>query len=269
MRIDREEDVTGGPERTPREMIETLVTDTSWDVEVEKYVDSSESEGWDWSRFGGMSGHNTWDIQTNAMKAVLVPVEAYDSMASKEQAGGSDEQGGAYAYGFSNRFQAFGDPDDEDDGDLNTSNFERKMNLYQKNYFRNGKPQGGTTIMRAVAAGDKHYLKEFPKDEDRAHRVRLRIVWTDGALADEGEFRRYLAKGTHDKATGFGQHEGWHEIWVIAIIGPKEGGGRAAYQQYAKLAEDHPWIHPYNFEDVVNSDEIAEDIAVAITPHSA
>jgi hypothetical protein len=269
MKITREEAPTGGPNRTPREKIVPLNTHGA-DVEPEYYIDCSESEGWPWSSNPSLC---TWDIQLQALRGVLVPFEAMDAEAAGEQAGGSDEQGGVYGYPFSNMFQPIGEG--PDDGDLNSSNFDRKMAAFIKSYFDNsGKPRGGTEIMEAIRAGDEHFMGEFgtggeneaPRDE---RPVRARIVWTDGALNDASAFQRYLGAAELDRKTGYGRHGEWDEVWAIAIIGPSDGGGKAAHQQYAELAKTHPWIHPYYFENVVNPDEIAEDIAVAVVPTTA
>jgi len=264
MQITRTETPTGGLNRTRREEIVPLNTG-SREVEPEFYLDSSESEGWPWD---SDPSRNTWDIQVPAMRGVLVPFEQLDSQAADEQAGGSDEEGGVFAYGFSNRYQMFGS--EPDDGDLNSSNVDRKLADYIAKYFdREGKPRGGTEIMEAIKAADRRYMGEFRKDDRDERPVRARVVFTDGALRDADAFRRYLAQATLDKDTGYGSHGDWDEVWAIAIIGPAEGGGTEAHRQYQDLAADHPWIHSYNFEAVVNPDEIAEDIAVAVVPTQA
>jgi hypothetical protein len=52
----------------------------------------------------------------------------------------------------------------------------------------------------------------------------------------------------------------------VAIFGEEGGAGHAAYEQYVKLAKDHPWIHPYYFAGVTNGLEVAEDMATAGVP---
>jgi hypothetical protein len=263
MQIIRNEQPTGTPNRTRREEIVPLLTGHR-EGEPEMYMDCSESEGWPWDSNPGTC---TWDIQVEAVRNFIAPFEQLDSQAAAEQACGDDDKGGVYCYPFSSDFLPIGAGDD--DGDLNSANFDQKMGAFIRKYFaRNGKPQGQTYIMRAVAAGDEHFLDEFG-DRPRAQRpVRARVVWTDGQLTDGGKFRAYLEKATHS-SEGFGSHGEWDEVWAVAIIGEEGGGGKAAYDQYVELSENHPWIHPYYFEGVANPAEIAEDMAVAAVPVNA
>jgi hypothetical protein len=269
MQITRTEVPTGGPNRTPQEHIVSLNTGPR-EVEPELIgPDFSESETWPWK---SDPSKNTWDIQIEAVRQFIVPFEGLDSQAADEQAGGSDEKGGVYAYPFNNNFLPVGDGDD--DGDLNSANFDRKMAAFLKKYGDNGRPQGGTEIMQSVNASDKHFLGtkkepgEFydtPRDE---RPVRARVVFTDGALNDVAKFIAYLKQATLSK-DGYGAHGEWDEVWAVAIIGEEGGGGHAAYEQYQEIAKDHPWVHPYYFEGVVNPAEIAEDMAVAVVPTQA
>lgn len=262
MQIIREEAPSGGPNRTRQETIVPLNTGPR-EVEPECYLDCSESEGWPWN---SDATKNTWDIQEEAARQFIAPFEVLDSQAASEQAGGSDEMGGVYFYPFSNRFQPIGSGDD--DGDLNSSNWARKMADFKRKFFRDGKPAGGTQIMAAVKAADAHFMDEFKKDARDERPVRARVVFTDGALNDSGDFQRYLAQATPSK-DGYGQHGEWDEVWAIAIIGEEGGGGHAAYDQYAAIAKNHAWVHAYYFEGVVNAAEIAEDMAVAVVPTQA
>lgn len=264
MQITRTETPTGGTNRTRREEIVPLNTGTR-EVEPEAYLDCSESEGWPWDSNPAVS---TWDIQLETLRQFIAPFEQLDSQAAAEQAGGGDEKGGVYVYPFSSRFQPIGHGDD--DGDLNSSNFDAKMAAFARTYFdAAGKPQGGTEIMAAIRAGDDHFMGEFAKDPRDERPVRARVVFTDGALRDDGKFLRYLGQATLDRATGYGAHGDWDEVWAIAILGEPGGGGHAAYDQYVQIAKDHPWIHPYYFEAVTNPAEIAEDMALAVVPTQA
>lgn len=263
MQIVRTETDTRGPSATRREEIIPLNTGPR-EVEPECYLDCSGSEGWPWDSNPKVT---TWDIQEEAARQFIVPFEVLDSQAAEEQKGGSDEKGGVYFYPFSNIFQPMGAGDDG--GDMNSSDWPRKMEAFKRRYFdADGKPQGGTNIMAAVLEGDAHYLDEF-KSKPRGERpVRARVVFTDGALADAKEFQRYLAQATKS-ADGYGSHGEWDEVWAIAIIGEEGGGGHEAYEQYVAIAETHDWLHPYYFADVVNAAEIAEDMAYAVVPTAA
>lgn len=268
MRIVRDEPVTGDTTRTRREEIVPLVTSTA-NAEPEVYLDCSQSEGWTWN---SDDTKRTWDIQLDVLRGILEPFVGLDSAG---QAGGKkldgDDEPGVYTYPFSNVFLPIGKGDD--DGDLNPGNFDSKMGAFMQHAFRGSRfpTFGGTEIMAAVNAGDGHYMDEFRSKAKADRPVRIRIVLTDGALNDANAFLRYLRAGTLDKATGFGQHGEWEEVWAIAILGEGqeaggEGGGEAAYNAYKAIAADHPWVHPYFFPTVGNPAEIAEDMAVATVP---
>jgi hypothetical protein len=279
MKITRTETPTGGPDRTPREEINVLNTGPR-EVEPEvDYLDFSESTSWPWESDPGVC---TWDVQIEALRQFIVPFEGLDSQAAAEQADGDDDKGGVYVYPGSNIFLPIGDGDD--DGDLNSSNFAGKIDAFLKRYGKNGKPQGGTMIMESVKASDAHFLGTTRKPGefwDRAfgqRPIRARVVFTDGVLQDAEAFKRYLAQATLDD--GYGKHSDdggtplWDEVWAIAILGEgqlRDGSnpGKAAYEQYKTIAEDHPWVHAYYFEKVVNPGEVAEDMAYAVVPTQA
>lgn len=268
MQINRTETPTGGPNRTRQETIVPLNTGPR-EVEPELFFDFSTSMGWPWDSDPSKSN---WDITIEAVRQFIVPFEVLDSQAAEEQAGGDDSHGGVYAYPFHNSFLPIGEGDD--DGDLNSANFDRKVTAFLKKYGDNGRPQGGTEIMASVKASDAHFLGtkknpgEFfdtPRDE---RPVRARVVFTDGALNDAGAFQAYLAQATLSR-DGYGSRGEWDEVWAVAIIGEEGGGGHDAYLQYQAIAKDHPWVHAYYFEGVVNAAEIAEDMAVAVVPTQA
>lgn len=262
MQIVRTEAPTGGPNRTRQEKIVSLNTGPR-EVEPEGYFDFSESEDWSWN---SDPSKNTWDIQIEAVRQFIAPFEVLDSQAAEEQAGGDDDKGGVYFYPFSNIFLPIGDGDD--DGDLNSANFDRKISAFLKKYGKNGRPQGGTQIMAAVKAADRHYMDEFGEDARDERPVRARAVFTDGALSDAREFQAYLGQASRSR-DGYGSHGEWDEVWAVAILGEEGGGGHDAYLQYQAIAKDHPWVHAYYFESVVNPAEIAEDMAVAVVPTQA
>ncbi len=264
MQITRTETPTGGPNRTPREEITELNTGTR-EVEPEGYLDFSESEGWPWE---SDPARNTWNIQIEAVRQFIVPFEDLDSQAKAEQAGGDEDKGGVYFYPFSHRFLPIGDGDD--DGDLNSANFADKMSAFLRKYGKKGLPAGGTEIMTAVTAGDRHFLGEFREDPRDERPVRARVVFTDGALRDANQFRSYLEQATLDRDTGYGRHGEWDEVWAICILGEGQNStgnsGRDAYEQYVNISKSHPWVHAYYFEAVTNPAEVAEDMALAVIP---
>lgn len=269
MQITRTEVPTGGANRTRQEHIVSLNTGPR-EVEPELIGwDFSESMDWPWS---SDPSRNNWDILIEAVRQFIVPFEQLDSQAAGEQADGDDSHGGVYAYPFNNRFLPIGHGND--DGDLNAANFNAKVGAFLKKYGKNGRPQGGTEIMEAVKASDAHFLGtakhpgEFWSTPREDRPVRARVVFTDGALSDAAEFQRYLAQATLSD-DGYGAHGDWDEVWAVAIIGEEGGGGHGAYLQYQEIAKDHPWVHAYYFEDVVNPAEIAEDMAVAVVPTQA
>lgn len=263
MQITRTEAPSGGPSRTRREEIVSLNTGPR-EVEPELIGwDFSESTDWPWDSNPDV---RTWDVMIEAIRQFIAPFEGLDSQAAGEQAGGDDSHGGVYAYPFNNRFLPIGQGDD--DGDLNSANFARKVDAFLKKYGKNGRPQGGTEIMESVKASDQHYMGEFAEDARGERPVRARVVFTDGALNDAAKFQQYLAQATVT-SEGYGAHGDWDEVWAVAIIGEEGGGGHAAYDQYVALAKDHPWVHAYYFSNVVNAAEIAEDMAIAVVPTKA
>jgi hypothetical protein len=203
----------------------------------------------------------------DGVRGFITPFEALDSQAAREQAEGDDDKGGVYFYPFSHVFLPLGEGDD--DGDLNSSNFDEKYQAFVVKYFdAQGQPQGGTKIMAAVKAADKHFMSEFgPGGENEKPReerpVRARTVWTDGELADAGEFARYMSDS--DVQQGIGVRKDWDEVWAVAIFGHGNDHD-ATLRQYQELAKKHPNIHVYSFDQVRNGAEVAEDMAVAVVP---
>jgi hypothetical protein len=250
MQILRTETPTGDASRTPRERIEPLFTATD-EVEPEGYLDCSTSESWEIS--DNRDAPSRWSVQLEVWRQFVVAAESLDSQEKAEQADGDDDKGGVYTYPFSNLFLPIGNGDD--DGDLNASNFKRKIDAFVKKYFdRLGNPQGGTSIMAAVRAGDAHFLDEFGGRPADQRPIRARTVFTDGELADHDEFGQYM-EDTHGGE--------WREIWAVAILG-YGADHDAVLRQYQGLAQKHSNIHVYSFGSVTNPAEIAEDMAIAV-----
>ena len=145
------------------------------------------------------------------------------------------------------------------------------MSAFARHY---GVPGGGTAIMTAVQAADKHDRAEFgpggENERSRADRpVRARVVWTDGELKDAGAFAQYLADA--EAAPGrehIGTRKSWDETWAVAILGYGDDHD-ATLLSYQALAKQHPYVHVYSFSEVANPAEIAEDMALAVVPTQA
>lgn len=275
MQITRTEPDSGGANRTPREEIRPLVTGTR-KVNPEALVDCSPSEAYPWA----YKKTNTWTIQMMSLKGFTEPFAMLDSQAGHE----AESAGGVEMWPFSDRYLQLSDKKDEDGKliiDVNPSNFDERLTyfvkLHRDHFDKHGLPQyGGTEIMQAVKASDEHFMAdefgELPKDQ---RPLRVRTVFSDGALQDKKLFIAYLSNATPvtdprvSPVTVIGRHGEWDEIWVIAIFGEEGGGGHAAYQEYVELAKTHPWIYPLYFENVTNSAEAAEDLALTGVPTQA
>ena len=261
MQIVRTEPNTGGPSRTKREQIEPVFNSTD-EVEPDALIDASSSEGFEGSSSSEDGAPTTWTVQKEAFRQFIVAAEQLDSQAKGEQAGGSDEMGGLYTAFFNQDLIKVGEGDD--DGDLNSSNYDRKVDAIRvRDEF--GKwtplPYGGTNITPAARYLDQHYLGEFSKRKDGSPRPvserpkRARLVMTDGAMND---FREFGTRLEEDHSNEWPQEE-----WFIVVL----GHGTAhddTLTLYGKLAEKHTNIHLYSFDSVTNPAEIAEDMAIAV-----
>jgi hypothetical protein len=266
--IERTEATTGGPKRTPREEIVPLIT-VARGSEPEGYWDMSQSTGWEVAPPEG-SQPSRYTVMKGAIQGFIIPFEQLDTEAAKEQAEGDDDKGGVYFYPFNHQFLPIGEGDD--DGDLNSANFAEKMGAFERNYFVNGLPQGGTKIMEAIRAGDQHFFgtKREPGeffDKPRAERpIRLRTVWTDGELKDHDAFAKYM-EGSKVDENNIGVRADWDEVWAVAVFGYGQDHD-AVLRQYQDLAKKHANIHVYSFDQVRNPDEVAEDMAIAALPQA-
>lgn len=278
MIITRSEPDSGGADRTPRTEIKPLVTGAR-EVNPESYVDCSPSEGWPWKN----KSTNTWTIQSASIKGFTEPFAMLDSQAGTTDAASA---GGVEMWPFSDTFLPWSDQKDEDGEliiDANPNNYDLRMaafiKLHHEHFGRDGLPQyGGTEIMEAVQAGDEHFCGAGSEFGDRAREdrpLRIRVAWTDGILNDRKKFIAYLSQATPvqdprvSATTTVGRHGEWDELWIIAIFGEEGGDGHDAYQEYVDLAKSHPWIYPLYFEDVINSNEISEDMALVTVPVAA
>lgn len=286
--IERTEPTTGGEHRTPRERIEPVFTGDDL-VEVDAALDASSSTGWG-DIFPDAPKLTVWGLQVEMFRQLLAASQDLDSQAKREQAGGDDSHGGYYTAFFNHGLVRIGSGDD--DGDLNTSNLERKVGAIRVE-DQDGTlvplPYGGTRVCGAVQYLDRHYLKEFAKDETTGELVpignrprRARFLSTDGAMDDMAAFghrleaphgiiARDLAEAYPDLAGLLGGHEDglWpDEQWFACIL----GHGRAHNETvdlYRKIADRHPNVHVYSFDRVFNAAEIAEDMSVAMLARKA
>lgn len=255
MRIERTEPATGGASRTPRERIEPVFSETD-EVEPDAAIDASSSEGWDGSSSPEPGSPPTWDVQQESLRQFIAAAEGLDSQAKAEQASGSDEQGGIYGAFFNQGLVKIGQGDD--DGDLNSSNFQRKteaIRVTDEHGQQVPLPYGGTAIMATIRYLDQHYLEEFGDRPVSARPKRARTVWTDGAMKDWRDFGARLAEDHSQE---------WpEEHWFVAVFGYGQDHDNTL-KMYREVAGSHPHVHVYSFDSVTNPAEIAEDMAIAV-----
>src|SRR5579859_4430626 len=112
---------TGGPSRTPRSEIGPAVS-ANRKKEPVLLLDLSTSMDWGAANENGADYPDPGSrraIVIGALNGLVRALEAEDSEAAAEQAGGSDERGGLMTHGFANEHVEI--------GDLNTSNLERRL----------------------------------------------------------------------------------------------------------------------------------------------
>ena len=236
---------TGGPNRTPRSEIGPAVS-ANRTKEPVLLLDLSTSMDW------GAADENSGDypdpgsrraIVIGALHGLVRALEAEDSEAAAEQAGGSDERGGLMAHGFANEHIEI--------GDLNTSNLERKLNSIQWG--------GRTYIMPAWRAALADYDEEFGDRDPDEQPVMEVLVLTDGEADDWMEFEPVLEKATAKR------------VFVVAIVGhgPKHDATVRAYQEGAaknqaqdKFGKSH--VKVVSFESVIDPQEIAADLVTLV-----
>ena len=236
---------TGGPNRTPRSEIGPAVS-ANRKKEPVLLLDLSTSMDW------GAADENSGDfpdpgsrraIVIGALHGLVRALEAEDSEATAEQAGGSDERGGLMAHGFANEHIEI--------GDLNTSNLERRLNSIQWG--------GRTYIMPAWRAALADYDEEFGDRDPDEQPVMEVVVLTDGEADDWMDFEPVLEKATAKR------------VFVVAIVGsgPKHDATLQAYQEGArknqaqdKFGKSH--VKVVSFDSVIDPDEIAADLVTLV-----
>jgi hypothetical protein len=236
---------TGGPNRTPRSEIGPAVS-ANRKKEPVLLLDLSTSMDW------GAADENSGDypdpgsrraVVIGALHGLVRALEAEDTEAEAEQAGGSDELGGLLAHGFANGHVEI--------GDLNSSNLERRLNSIQWG--------GRTYIMPAWKAALSDYDEEFGDRDPDEQPVMEVLVLTDGEADDWMDFEPVLEKATAKR------------VFVVAIVGsgPKHDATLRAYQEGArknqaqdKFGKSH--VSVVSFDAVTDPNEIAADLVTLV-----
>ena len=197
--------------------------------EVIVLLDTSGSMEWE---AADGSPVTRWSVVSEAMPLFVAALEAEDSMAAQEQAGGSDEKGGLLIHGFSNLHTEL--------GDFNSSNFARK--------WANIQVGGGTTIMPAWRAAQEDYMDEFGDLDAFDRPALLCLVITDGEATDAADFGRVL----ENAKTG--------QYFAVAIVGHGDDHDKtlASYQGAAQANPKHVTV--ISFESVTNPRDLASDL---------
>src|SRR5260221_4823942 len=236
---------TGGPSRTPRSEIGPAVSANRkkepvllLDLCTSMDWSAADENGPDWPDQGSRRA-----IVIGALRGLVRALEAEDSEATAEQAGGSDERGGLMAHGFANEHIEI--------GDLNTSNLERRLNSIQWG--------GRTYIMPAWRAALADYDEEFGDRDPDEQPVMEVVVVTDGEADDWVEFEPVLEKATAKR------------VFVVAIVGhgAKHEATLKAYQEAAsknqaqdKFGKNH--VKVVSFDSVVDPNEISADLVTLV-----
>ncbi|HVB44285.1 MAG TPA: hypothetical protein VNF47_16490 [Streptosporangiaceae bacterium] len=209
--------------------VETPIVPKGQKREVIVLLDTSGSMEWE---AADGSPVTRWQIITEAMPLFVSALEAEDSEATAEQAGGSDDLGGLLIHGFSNLHTEL--------GDFNSSNFARKWPAIQVG--------GGTTIMPAWRAAQEDYMEEFGDIDALDRPALLTLVITDGEATDAAEFGEVL------KTAKAGRY------FAVAIVGHGEEHDRTvrSYQAAAQANSKHVTV--VSFDSVTNPRELANDL---------
>jgi hypothetical protein len=237
---------TGGPTRTPRSEIGPAVS-ANRKKEPVLLLDLSTSMDWSAVDDNGLDFPDPASrraITIGALHGLVRVLEAEDSEAAAEQAGGSDELGGLMAHGFANGHIEI--------GDLNSSNLERRLNEIQWG--------GRTYIMPAWKAALADYDEEFGDKDPDEQPVMEVLVLTDGEADDWMEFEPVLEKATAKR------------VFVVAIVGhgQRHNATVQAYTEAArknqaqdKFGKSH--VSVVSFDSVTDPDEIATDLVTLVS----
>lgn len=209
--------------------VETPIVPKGQKKEVIVLLDTSGSMEWE---AADGSPVTRWQVVSEAMPLFVAALEAQDSEAQAEQAGGSDEKGGLLIHGFSNLHTEL--------GDFNSSNFTRK--------WAGITVGGGTTIMPAWRAAQEDYMEEFGDLDAFDRPALLTLVITDGEATDAAEFGAVLEKAK----TG--------TYFAVAIVGHGDEHDKtlASYSSAAKANPKHVTV--VSFDSVTNPRDLATDL---------
>jgi hypothetical protein len=236
---------TGGPNRTPRSEF-TSIRKAGRKYEPAIAIDLSPSMFW--SAVDEQNGpeyphpESRRAILEGFLPLFIGALAKEDSEAEAEQADGDDEDGGVMAVGFDRHVVKI--------GDLNESNFERKMAKAWQDAS-----VGGTMVGPALKALIDKFDGEFEDDDPSVTRVHEITLVTDGDPEDPDAVLPYI-KAANGK-----------RVYVIVILGHGVKA-KAAYDRYKKAADANQaadefgkrHVHVVLFDAVTNPKEIAEDL---------
>jgi hypothetical protein len=234
--------VTGIPgKRTPREDLELPVTGGR-ETEVTLLLDISGSNN---EQASPDSPTTKAAMLTEAIPLIVSHLEALDSQAAREQAGGSADKGGVLTIAFNEPgvIDFKGDEDESDDyrfiGDLNSANVQEKLAGIQW--------EGRTFIMPSVRASEHAFQAEFGDRPLRNRPANLMLVLTDGKISDEADFETWLAQADET------------EVIAVAVTGFGPGHDEAV-EHYQRLAQGNRYITVDALTGVSDPAEVAFDL---------
>jgi Mg-chelatase subunit ChlD len=209
--------------------VETPIVPKGQAKEIVVLLDTSGSMEWEAAEGSAVT---RWQVISEAMPLFVTALEAEDSAAVAEQAGGSDDKGGLLIHGFSNVHTEL--------GDFNSSNFARKWPAIQVG--------GGTTILPAWQAAQEDYMEEFGEVDAMDRPALLTLVITDGEATDAAQFTKVL----EGAKTG--------RYFAVAIVGHGDEHDKTL-RSYEGAAQANPkHVTVVSFDSVTNPRDIAADL---------
>jgi uncharacterized protein YegL len=221
-------------EPTIEDLANNLTPLTKAEVEPMLLLDTSGSMTWPAADGSKVSKEQ---VVGEAIGAIVRALEAQDSQAEKERAGGADEAeiGGLYTIGF-----ADGPADYED---LNSANLAQKWAGIQWG--------GATHIVAGWDALTDQYTEEFgdvPK-QDRPHL--LALIITDGEAQDGAQFAKTL------------EAQGGHTYVVVAVVGFGSDHD-ATLAQYRAIEAHNKNVRVITFDSVTDPATISNSVLALI-----